>query len=246
MIKIFRILHAIFVWTVAFLASFLALLIIGPISWLVRDRKGIYQLGCKAWAKILLALTNIRIKVIGHENIYKKKNYIFVSNHESSLDILALAAVLSHKFLFVMREELFKIPFIGKGCKNAGYLPLSIKKPMKSYRDLQKIIDTVKDGESIVYFPEGGRKKGLQEFKSGFAKIVLETQIPAIPIAISGSGKLMPRKSFIFSPGVIKVYIGKPIRFGKNETDQEVTNKIRKTIADKLRNSTESRSPKPG
>lgn len=236
MLKILRILRSLLCWIAAYLIIiFLGHLIIGPISWFIKDKKGLYHWGVQVWSKSVLALANIKIRVEGLENLSKEKNYIFACNHTSTLDIFILPAALPQRFLFVIREELFKIPLLGKYCKNAGYLSLNIKKPMKSSRDIQNIIDLAKKGESIVYFPQGGRKQGLQEFKSGIAKIALETQVPVIPIAISGSAKLMPRRSLTLSPGIIKISVGKPMRFDKNTSYQEVADKIRKAISFLLR-----------
>jgi len=236
MFKIFRFLHSYLCWIAAFLIIIiLGFLIIGTISHLSRNRKKIYHWGTQVWAKSLLALGNVKMKVNGLENINKEGNYIFASNHTSSLDILVIAAVLPKSFLFVMREDLFKIPLLGKICKNAGYISLNVKNPQKSYQDIQNIISLVKEGESIMYYPEGGRKKELQEFKAGIAKIALESHVPIIPIAISGSGKLMPRKSLIFYSGIIKVDIGEAMHFNKYSTHQEVIQKIHDNIANRLR-----------
>ena len=236
MLKILRILHSLLCWIAAYLIIiFLGHLIIGPISWFIKDKKGIYHWGAQVWAKSVLALANIKTRVEGLENISKEKNYIFATNHSSILDIYILSAALPQRFLFVMREDLFKIPLLGKYCKDAGYLSLNLTNPIKSARNIENIIKLVREGESIVYFPQGGRKQGLQEFKSGIAKIALETQAPVIPIAISGSAKLMPRKSFTFSPGIIKVSVGKPMQFDENTSYQEVADKIREAISFLLR-----------
>ena len=74
------------------------------------------------WAKLLLILTNIRVKVMGEENIVFEKPYIFMANHQSDFDILILLAHVPGQFRWIVKKELFHIPLFGPAMRKAGYI----------------------------------------------------------------------------------------------------------------------------
>ena len=232
-LKILQVFYSAFHWT----ANVILIILLGHIaritSFLIKNKKVAAWLWVsRVWAKALLALAIIRLKVVGKEYVPREGNCLLASNHESTLDIYILAAVIPIRFLFVMRKELFKVPLLGNVCKNRGDLPLDQKHPAQTFLDMKKIMKLLEEGESILFFPEGQRHQGLHSFKSGIARIAVESQKPVIPVAISGSGRLMPPKSFLLRPGRINVTFGKPLRFHENEEYQEVSQKIMDAIAD--------------
>lgn len=72
---------------------------------------------------------------------------------------------------------------------------------------------------SIIIFPEGTRSwdGNLREFKGGGVFAALKIGVPIVPVAISGTFNIMPRNTWIVTPGKVKVKIGKPIIFEKTE-----------------------------
>ena len=78
---------------------------------------------------------------------------------------------------------------------------------------LEKAAKQIQRGASIIIFPEGTRSESLKvmPFKKGPFALAMKAGVPLVPIAIEGSGKLMPKNSWNITPGPIKVRIGKPI-----------------------------------
>src|SRR3990172_7234295 len=75
-----------------------------------------YRIG-QAWARFILWANGVRIKVEGLENIDKKKSYVFISNHQSNLDGLAIGTTLPSPLRFVIKKSLLKIPIMGQAFK---------------------------------------------------------------------------------------------------------------------------------
>lgn len=238
MFKTLRTFHSLLCWMTAFfLMMVLGFLVIGGLSRFSRNPKKNYHWATRICAKFILWLGRIKVKTEGLHNVPGNPNYIFAPNHESILDILILGAVVPQYFLFVMDEELFKIPLLGKYSRQANYLPISRTRPKRAYQNLRDIITQLKQGESIVIFPEGrvSVKGELEEFKTGIGIIVVESGVPVIPVAISGSARLMPHGSLISRPGLVRVKFGKPLYFEPDRSYPEIAQKIRNDLAEMLR-----------
>ena len=78
----------------------------------------------RLWAKSLLAFSFIRVRVEGIEKLDPNASYVFVSNHESLMDIPAILSRLPFQFRFFAKKGLFGIPFLGTHLKRAGHLPV--------------------------------------------------------------------------------------------------------------------------
>jgi 1-acyl-sn-glycerol-3-phosphate acyltransferase len=157
----------------------------------------------RIWSRILLAVSFIRVRVEGLENLDPKGTYVLVANHGSYMDIPALISTLPLQFRFFAKKGLYKIPFLGTHLRRAGHLPVdrsNARNSLKSMTEGARII-----GErhvSVLLFPEGGRSaKGLRDFKEG-----------AVYIAINaGMRRLLPMGSIHLRSGRVTVIVGRPI-----------------------------------
>lgn len=90
------------------------------------------------WARVMCALTLVRVEVSGRENISGKQSYVFVANHQGAYDIFAIYGYLGHNFRWMMKQSLEKIPLVGWACKRAGQVfvdsrtPAAIARTMKN------------------------------------------------------------------------------------------------------------------
>jgi 1-acyl-sn-glycerol-3-phosphate acyltransferase len=167
----------------------------------------------RLWARSLLAVSFIRVRVEGLEKLDPTASYVFVSNHQSLMDIPAILSRLPFQFRFFAKKGLFKIPFLGTHLKRAGHLPVDRSNARNSLRSMSEGGRIVAErGVSLLIFPEGGRApKGLREFKEGAAYIAIKAGAPVAPMAICGMRELLPMKSFHIRPGRVRLRIGQPI-----------------------------------
>jgi 1-acyl-sn-glycerol-3-phosphate acyltransferase len=188
----------------------------------------------KLWAKILLLICNIKVEIIGKENILRGKPQIFMANHQSDFDILIVLAHIPGQFRWLVKKELFHIPVFGAAMKSAGYIEIDRNNREKAMQSLDQAALRIREGKSIMAFPEGTRSRfgEIKHFKQGTFYLAIKSGAPIVPISIIGSGEIMPKRSLKIKPGKIKLVIDKPIDV-KNimlENRQELITIVRNTI----------------
>jgi 1-acyl-sn-glycerol-3-phosphate acyltransferase len=202
-------------------------------AYLTREENSIHKVA-RIWAKILLKLTNTRIEIIGTENILVGKPQIFMANHQSDFDILIVLGHLPSQFLWIVKKELFHIPLFGKAMRNAGYIEIDRKNHEKAMRSLDIAAWKMREGKSLMSFPEGTRSKDgtIKPFKQGMFHLALTSGIPIVPISIIGAGEIMPKRSLQIKPGKIVMVIDRPIDVNdySPENRQELIDRVRHVI----------------
>jgi 1-acyl-sn-glycerol-3-phosphate acyltransferase len=167
----------------------------------------------RLWGRILLAVSFIRVRVEGLENLDPHGHYVFVSNHASYMDIPALLARLPYEFRFFAKTGLYRIPFLGTHLRRAGHLPVDRSSPRASLKSMSEGARIVAQrGVSVLLFPEGGRSpEGLRPFKEGAAYIAIKAGVPVVPMALAGMRALLPMGSIHLRSGRAVLRIGIPI-----------------------------------
>jgi 1-acyl-sn-glycerol-3-phosphate acyltransferase len=195
----------------------LATIFFGTISLIVSifDRTGAIQIRvARVWARTLLAVSGVQVKVEGLEEILPSGSYVFISNHLSFLDTPVVLANIPVQFRFLAKRGLFQIPFLGQHLSRAGHIPVPREDPRAAVRTMQLAAETIQRKKiSLLIFPEGGRSHNgeLQPFKEGGAYIAIRAGVPVVPIAISGTRELLPWGSGIVLSGKVSLRILKPI-----------------------------------
>lgn len=170
-------------------------------------------------------MAGVKLHVTGLENIPSGGPVVFASNHASQFDIPVLYLALGVQFRFLVKKELFSIPLFGTAMRRAGYIPIDRSGGRAAVLSLKKAAQRIKEGTSIVVFPEGTRSPDgrLQPFKAGGMQLAIQAGCPIVPVAISGSHEVLPKGSLTLKPGLITVAIGKPI--DPNGSKDDVTKK---------------------
>ena len=161
------------------------------------------------WAKSQVKMSGINVTVFGEENIPEDIPVVFMSNHQSNFDI-ALFMVYIHKFKgFVAKTELKKIPILRDWMEQINCVFMDRKDLRQSAKTIIEAIKLVKEGHSLVIFPEGTRSKGNQmgEFKAGSFKLATKPKVPIVPVTIHGSYKAMEQNGNRIKPADIEIYI---------------------------------------
>jgi 1-acyl-sn-glycerol-3-phosphate acyltransferase len=185
----------------------------------------------RIWAKCILALSNIRVTVKGLSNLEPGRSYIYMVNHMSNFDIPVLQAFLPVQFRWLAKAELYKIPVFGYAMKRAGYISIDRSDRKSAIESLNKAVKIVRDGISVVIFPEGTRSRthNIQPFKKGGFFLAVDSGAPIIPIIIYGTERIMPKKQMLIKSGDVTLEIAKPI----NSSDY--TRKTKNDLMDKVR-----------
>lgn len=213
MVKLFRIIYLILIAAPLFLVStFLAAVITIIMTAFGGDKFWGYW-PAHIWSRFVCLIFWVRVEVRGRENIRKEDSYIFVCNHQGAFDIWAIYGYLNHNFKWMMKKSLEKIAFVGYACKRAGHIFVD-SNSLQSIKDtIEKSRSRLKNGMSMVIFPEGTRTKTgeLGEFKRGAFMLAGEFRLPVVPLSIQGAFDIMPKDSFIPRAGRIILTIHPPI-----------------------------------
>ncbi|MBN2440411.1 MAG: 1-acyl-sn-glycerol-3-phosphate acyltransferase [Spirochaetales bacterium] len=191
------------------------------------------------WSKHLAFFCGVKVISHGAENIDPKKNYLYVSNHESYSDIVALFLGIPYRLSFIAKKSLFLIPFWGWAIYLIGHIPIDRSNPKKAKKSIEKACKKIqKEHRSIFGFPEGTRSRSgkMAPFKLGLFGMAITTGIDVVPIALRGTREVMTPGSFIIRPHPVYLDILPPISVkgytqrNKNELAQKTWDAIHNHI----------------
>ena len=214
-------------WTLLFgLSSFFAILLTG--------KKENFKFFGVIWGKTLSFIFNIKLIVKGKHNL-QDRNYIFASNHASLIDIPLLLIAVNRYTVFIAKSELSKIPIFKSILDRAGFIFVDRKNNDSAVKSMNNLMEDIKKiPRSVAIFPEGTRTSDgeLLPFKKGAAIFAINTDIPVVPVAISGTYSWSKKKLFDISQSVISFEFGEPItteNYSFNDRDY-LTEKIKTNI----------------
>ena len=135
------------------------------------------------------------VKVEGREKLEKNKSYVFVANHQGAFDIFLIYGFLGRNFKWMMKHQILKIPFVGQACKASRQIIIDKRGPKRIKDSYDKAREVLKDGISLVVFPEGARSftGHMGKFTRGAFMLADELQLPVVPLTINGSFNVLPR-----------------------------------------------------
>jgi len=186
------------------------------------------------WGKILLLICSTKVEVIGRENLQAGKPHVFMANHQSDFDILIALAYIPGQFRWLVKKELFNIPIFGAAMKSAGYIEIDRNNREKAMQSLDEAALRIRNGKSIMTFPEGTRSRDgeIKSFKQGTFYLAIKAGVSIVPVSIIGSGQIMPKRSLRVRPGKVKLVIDKAIDVKDYDIEkrQELIEEVRNII----------------
>jgi len=186
------------------------------------------------WGSLLLKSVGVTLEVHGRENLKLTRPAVYAANHQSAFDIFVLLAVLP-PVKFLAKIELFSIPLFGIALARAGSLPVDRSNRQAAVRSIDRAAKAVREGSSIIIFPEGTRSASSEmlPFKKGGFVLAIKSGQPIVPVSISGAGVVLPRGWGRVHPGPIKVVIDRPIPTDtyKTKNKDELMALLREVIA---------------
>lgn len=196
------------VWTAGWIT--LALLV----RWLTRSDRPPLRMAARLWAPGLMFGAGARFEVEGLEHVDWSKPCVLVSNHQSVIDICALFRAVPVPLRFVLKHEMTKVPFVGYYARTMGMVFIERAAKRSAVRSLRQAAERVRSGATICIFPEGTRSHDARvaPFKPGAFEVALAAGVPVVPVAMSGTGAVVPGGSFRVRPGLIRVRFGAPLR----------------------------------
>lgn len=189
-----------------------------------------------AWAWLLSRASFVRVRVTGRQHAPPRRSFVILTNHQGAWDILALYGDLRRQFRWVMKAELRKVPFLGWGCAAIGHVFVDRSNSRAALASLEAAKPRLVDGVSVLFFPEGTRSSDgrLLPFKKGGFVLARQLGLPILPVSISGSAAVLPRRCLLPRPGTIHVRIHPPVDPTGFAGNDELIAAVRATIASGL------------
>jgi 1-acyl-sn-glycerol-3-phosphate acyltransferase len=195
---------------------YLYTIVMGTLSLILslRDSDGRRQHWCAStWSRLIARTVGARVRVHGAESLRAGQSYVFLSTHQSYMDIPVMLGYLPAQLRIAAKREVFRIPFLGWHMQRAGHIAINRASTEEAIGTLRRAASEVRPGVSVFLYPEGTRSRdgALQPFKKGGFKFALQTGLPVVPVTIVGTRAMLPRDSIIFRPGPVEMYLDAPI-----------------------------------
>lgn len=190
--------------------------------------------GARILSRIVLRVAHVRPTILISHPLDKNGTYLFIGNHQSSLDPFLLVDAIEVPVSAVAKEELNKIPVIGSWFRllqGIGFDRSSIKDGVRMIKD---VTQTLKNGRSMIIFPEGTRSNSNQllEFKAGALKAAYNAQVPIVPFVFVNSQTILDAGKK--APVYIKFLDPIPYEVYQNETTSALSQRLHKMIQDEI------------
>jgi 1-acyl-sn-glycerol-3-phosphate acyltransferase len=175
----------------------------------------------RAWARSILAVSGVRVRVEGRERIDSGAAFICMCNHQSNFDIPVLLGHFPLPFRWLAKAELFRIPIFGRAMRGAGYISIDRSNRPAAIESLRRAAEAVRGGVSVMIFPEGTRSPDgiLKPFKKGGFVMAIEAGVPIVPVALRGTFDIMPKNRLLIRPRAVTLVIGAPIATAGHRLD---------------------------
>jgi 1-acyl-sn-glycerol-3-phosphate acyltransferase len=186
-------------------------LILGLVG-LRRPKAFIMYLTAWVWARLIILVIGCKPTVTGRENVPRSGGVCFVSNHGSFFDIPLLMSYSGRILGFVAQKELIYVPVLDLWISMLGGLFIDRKNPRSGLKTINKGIEKIKAGGSMLIFPEGHRSRGqgLLPFHPGSLKLATQPGAVVVPVAVKGSYELFEKNNRV-NPAPVQITFCKPI-----------------------------------
>lgn len=185
------------------------------------------------WAQFVTKKVGLEIETIGLQNI-PKGTCLFVGNHQSNLDVPCLLAVVPKPLGFIAKIEMKNIPIIGFWMKEINCIFMDRDNVREAVKSINEGVESLKNGNSLVIFPEGTRSRGgeVKEFKKGSLKLGTKAGVPIVPVCISGTYRSLEGNNGKIKKGKAKIVFGEAIY--PEKLNKEELNVLHETIRETI------------
>ncbi|MEO6316921.1 MAG: 1-acyl-sn-glycerol-3-phosphate acyltransferase [Chitinophagaceae bacterium] len=153
---------------------------------------------------LLYIMPNVKKRILNPLKEDFSKPAVIICNHQSSLDVL-LAMMLHPKIILFINKRVWNLPFVGFVVRAADFFPTT----ENAEEGLDKIAERVRQGYSVVIFPEATRSLdgNLKRFHKGAFYVAAQLQLDILPVLIHGTHYALSKDDFLLKDGTITVSV---------------------------------------
>lgn len=206
-------------------------------AWWTRNVAPLYR---ASWFGVRLALwvAGVRVEVLGAENFPRQGPCLYMSNHVSNVDPLALFTVLPPRIAMMAKKQVYGIPVLGRALALADFVAVDRENPEAARASVEEALAKLKKGASFLVYPEGRRSRDgrLQRFKHGVFVLAIRAGAPIVPLTVVGADAVMRKGKWEIYPGVVQVTVHRPVetRTRSVEERHQLAEKVRGIVASAL------------
>jgi 1-acyl-sn-glycerol-3-phosphate acyltransferase len=205
------------------------------LSWV--PPRGSWMFGvARLWSRCLLTASAVRLEASYDPALEPGKSYVFLCNHQSLFDIPVLLTTCPGQVRMMAKRSLFRIPLFGWGLYAGGFIPIDRGDRSTARQSFATALSRLKDGTSILLFPEGTRSTAdsLLPFQRGGFLLAMKTGLPIVPVGIRGSRAVQHKGNWAIRPGLVEVRYGAPISAAEYgiRRKRELVAEVRRRVAE--------------
>jgi 1-acyl-sn-glycerol-3-phosphate acyltransferase len=215
------------------------IIIIGYVlRWLFKIEDFVHPFA-KFGCRLYIRAAGARVHISGLERLTTGQAYVFIGNHQSTLDPPILFACLGWNVGALAKKELSRVPILGQGMSLGHVIPIDRGNHEKALASTRLGAQTLRDGHSLMAFPEGTRTIDgkVREFKKGVFFMAIEAQTPIAPVAINDTRLVMRKGAKACIPGDVWVEVLEPIETSSYSRDDiaDLVSRVHGEIAPRVR-----------
>jgi len=165
------------------------------------------------WGEMSSAALGLELDVEGQENLWSHRPAVFMANHQSAVDAIAVLKLVQSDFTAIAKKEVKSQPVIGQVSTAMGTIFVDRSDNKAAREALEPAVTALKNGTSIIIFPEGTRSptNKLSKFKKGGFHLAMQAGVPIVPIVLKNTTDAMPKGAIIARPATVHVTVLPPI-----------------------------------
>jgi len=197
-------------------------------------KRWFYRLIVRPWLTIFIGVK------YENRNVFDgKKQFIVVANHNSHFDVVSIIAGMPgskiKRLKTLVAGDYFGRTNVARSLTDFFFNAIMVYRDRKdeNFSTVDILDNCLKNGESLVLFPEGSRGKPgvIAEFRSGIAILLKNNpDIPFIPVYLDGFGRVLPKDKTIILPMECKVRFGEPIYIDPSKEVDDILEDVRGAI----------------
>lgn len=166
----------------------------------------------RLWARLLLKIAGVRVRLTGAHKIAPGASYLLAANHASRIDVLCLLAHIPVPLRFLVDKRHFAIPVVGFYLRRAGHLPVSSATARQSLETITAAARKIAErGVAVVVFASGLHGAGPLPFRDGAAYLAIRAGVPLVSVALRGTDVALPPRAWAVRRAEVRIEIGDPI-----------------------------------
>ncbi len=196
----------------------------------------------KFLARMGLFIAGIRLQVTGLEKLDPQRGCVYVGNHRSHVDAVAVFRLIPADVRFLIKKEAYRIPMFSFAFRTMGMIEVDRTDPDDAAASIDRAVHEIQKGRSVILFPEGTRSRTgeILPFKKGAFVLAIKSQAPVVPFTLIGADLALKPDTILLYGGNVRLIFHDPVETTgmKLENRQELLERVRAKVESAYRSST--------